>query len=351
VAPAESARAAFELGGAEIAPGTRRTVEIPLSLLSNHTQMNLPVYVIHGRRDGPVLLLTAAVHGDEIIGVEIIRRILHSPAVRGIRGTLLAVPIVNVYGFITHSRYTPDRRDLNRSFPGSANGSLAAQLADVLMRELLDRSDYAIDLHSAARHRGNLPQVRGDLDSEGVRDLARSFAPPVVLHSTLRDGSLRQAAKDRGIPVLLYEAGEALRFDETAIRIGVRGIIGVMHKIGMLSSKRAPQARVMPVMSRSSRWVRAEGGGILRTLKTNGETVEEDGVLGIIADPFGKGELTVTSPLAGIIIGRTFLPVVNQGDALFHIAKVFDPDKAGDRVGQMEQAVSDDPVLDDIEIV
>jgi predicted deacylase len=346
-----SERPDFEIAGQKGPAGTRRVVEIPLSLLSNHTPMNLPVSVIHGRRDGPVLLITAAVHGDEIIGVEIIRRILHSSTVRSIRGTILAVPIVNVYGFISHSRYTPDRRDLNRSFPGSPNGSLASQLADVLMRELIKRADYGIDLHSAAVHRVNLPQIRGDLERESVRDLARAFAPPIVLHSNLRDGSLRAAAQAEGLDILLYEAGEALRFDETAIRTGVRGIIGVMRRLEMLRSGREPAARVMPVFSQSSRWVRADCGGILRTLKAAGAIVAEGESVGIVSDPFGKGEREIISPLAGIVIGRTNLPVVNQGDALFHIAKVFDPDKAGDRLGLIEQAVSEDPVLDDVEIV
>ncbi len=344
-------RPPFVIANTEIAAGKRGVVEIPLSVLSNHTPMNLPVYVVHGRQEGPTLLVTAAVHGDEIIGVEIIRRILGSKSIRGISGTLVAVPIVNVYGFISNSRYTPDRRDLNRCFPGSPNGALASQLADVLVTQLLTQADYSIDLHSAAVHRANLPQIRGDLDREGFRELARAFSAPVIVHSTLRDGSLRATAREMGVEALLYEAGEALRFDETAIRVGVRGVIGVMRSLSMLK-QRTPKGRSRPpVSARSTKWIRAEGGGILRTHKTLGDLVAKNELLGVISDPFGKGGTDVLSSIPGIVIGRTNLPIVNQGDALFHVAEVFDADKAEGRLGHLEQDLEDDPVLDDVEIV
>ncbi|RMD60515.1 MAG: succinylglutamate desuccinylase, partial [Alphaproteobacteria bacterium] len=196
------ARKAFKIGGATIAPGARDTVDLPLSVLSNHTPMSLPVQVIHGRKPGPVMFVSACVHGDEIIGVEIIRRLLRLPALRRLRGTLLAIPIVNAFGFINHSRYLPDRRDLNRSFPGSANGSLAARLAHLFVKEVVTRCQYGIDLHSAAEHRTNLPQIRVSDREPETRALAEAFGAPVILHSQVRDGSLRDATF---LPVI-YEA-------------------------------------------------------------------------------------------------------------------------------------------------
>ena len=191
-------RAPFEIGGAVVAPGSRETISIQLSVLSNHTPMNLPVQVIHGTKEGPVAFVSAAIHGDEIIGVEIIRRLSHMIAKRRLAGTVLLVPIVNTIGFIAHSRYLPDRRDLNRSSPGSAAGSLASQLAHRFLNDVVARCEFGIDLHSAAIHRESLPQIRANPDDEKSMDLARAFGAPIIIKSPLRDGSLRSAALKRG---------------------------------------------------------------------------------------------------------------------------------------------------------
>ena len=222
---------AFVIGNQNVEAGSRRSVDLPVSVLSNHTPMSLPIHVLHGARKGPVMFLSAAVHGDEIQGVEIIRRVLRHPALTGLSGTLLAVPIVNAFGFLNHSRYMPDRRDLNRSFPGSDRGSLASLLADLFMREVVLRSQYGIDLHTAGLHRSNLPQIRVAPDEPELVELAEAFGAPVILISKLRDGTLRQCARDRNVKVLLYEGGEALRFDEVAIRAGVLGILRVMKTL------------------------------------------------------------------------------------------------------------------------
>ncbi|HUR43162.1 MAG TPA: succinylglutamate desuccinylase/aspartoacylase family protein, partial [Aestuariivirga sp.] len=215
----------FKLGDHAIEAGSRVTIDLPVSVLSNDTPMTLPVHVLHGEKPGPVLFLSGVVHGDEIQGVEIIRRVLRHEALEHISGTLLAIPIVNAFGFLNHSRYLPDRRDLNRSFPGSDKGSLASLLADLFMREVVLRSQYGIDLHTAALHRSNLPQIRIAPDEPELLELAQAFGPPVILVSKLRDGTLRQCARDAGVKMLLYEGGEALRFDEVAIRAGTLGIL------------------------------------------------------------------------------------------------------------------------------
>src|SRR6056297_4152673 len=233
----------FDINGEQIATGSRRTVEIPVSTLTDDTPVHLSVHVIHGRRPGPVLFVSAAIHGDEVIGVEIMRRLLRAKPLDSMAGTLLAVPIVNTFGFLNHSRYLPDRRDLNRCFPGHATGSMASRLAHIFMTEVVNRSDLGIDLHSAAIRRNNLPQLRLTAGNDRLRDLADVFGAPVVMTSNLRDGSLRMAAEDAGVDVLLYEGGEGLRFDELPAQAGVSGILRVMNHLGMIGQKGVPKKR------------------------------------------------------------------------------------------------------------
>lgn len=317
--------APLKINGHSIAPGERVTLELPLPQLYTHAPLTMSVRVIRGRREGPRLFVSAAVHGDELNGIEIIRRLLRHSALKRMCGTLIAVPIVNIYGVIHHSRYLPDRRDLNRSFPGSERGSMAARLAGLFMSEIVEHCTHGIDLHTGAINRANLPQVRAKLDDPETAELARAFGVPVVLNANLRDGSLRQAAAERGVRMLLYEAGEALRFDELGIRAGRRGVLNVMRHLGMLSPsrrRRAPAAE--PSVVRSSSWVRAPESGVLRTTASLGERIERDGLLGMITDPFGDSEVQVRSPADAILIGRTNIPLVHEGEALFHLARFED---------------------------
>ena len=337
------------INGVEIRPGERVTVDLPVARLYTHTPLTMPVHVIHGRTTGARLFVAAAIHGDEINGVEIVRRLLKLPALRHLRGVLMAIPIVNVYGFIQHSRYLPDHRDLNRSFPGSEKGSLTARVANLFMREIVSHCTHGIDLHTGAIHRANLPQIRARLDDPETERLARAFGVPVMLNADLRDGSLREAAAARGVPVLLYEAGEALRFDEVSVRAGVRGIAAVMRSLGMLPAARPGRRRVEPVLARSSTWVRAPGSGVLRTFVPLGGRVRKNELLGVIADPFGDREVSIPAPGAGIVIGRVNLPLVNEGEALFHIAQMDRPQTAALTVDsfQAEHATLEDLLLDD----
>jgi hypothetical protein len=294
--------------------------------------LTLPVKVVRGREDGPRLFVTAAVHGDEIIGVEIVRRLLKHRALRRLRGTLVVLPVVNVYGFISGSRYLPDRRDLNRSFPGSTTGSLAARLADLLMKEIVSKCTHGVDLHSAAIHRANLPQIRAAIADDETKKLALAFGAPVVIEAGVRDGSLREAVSSQGMPMLLYEAGEGLRFDEVGIRAGVAGLLRVMAALGMLPAGSAPRTRVEPVVVRRSRWVRAPSSGVLRSRAALGQKVAKNQILGYIADPTGEGEDALRSPSTGIVIGRTEVPLLNEGDAAFHVASVTDAEDAEETV-------------------
>lgn len=308
------------IGGVSIAPGTRAIVNIPVAPLYTHDDLALSVQVIHGRQPGPTLFVSAAIHGDEINGVEVIRQLVQHSSIRRLRGTLLAIPIVNVYGFLNNTRYLPDGRDLNRSFPGSARGSLTGRVAHTFFREIVQKSTHGIDLHTGARHRCNFPQIRADLEQPGVLAMTEAFGVPLALNAKLRDGSLRACAQEAGVPVILYEAGEALRFEELYIRAGLKGIINVMRCIGMLSATPRKKLPSAPVISHHTGWVRAPESGVLRTLVALGAKVTAGQVIAKVADPLGSRESPVTADSDGIVIGSLNLPLVHEGDAIFHIA-------------------------------
>ncbi len=301
------------------------------------------------KKDGPILFISAAIHGDELNGVEIIRRLLQRKSLRNLRGTLITIPTVNVYGVIHHSRYLPDRRDLNRSFPGSERGSLAGRLANLFMTEIVEKCTHGIDLHTAAIHRSNLPQIRVNLDDAEAESLARAFGVPVILNSSLRDGSLRQAASEKGLPMLLYEAGEALRFDELSIRAGLKGILNVMRSLKMLPERKyKPKKEVEPLVARSSLWVRAPESGMFRAYTSLGQSIEKNHILGAISSPFGDDETEVTAPTSGIIVGRSNLPLINEGDALFHIARFKISEDAAENVEAFTEELSEaEPYLEE----
>lgn len=316
-------------------------IDLPLPRLYTHALMTMPIHVIRGKKPGPRLFVSAAIHGDELNGVEIIRRLLKQPGINKLRGDLIAIPMVNVYGIIHHSRYLPDRRDLNRSFPGSKEGSLAARLADLFMTEIVVKCTHGIDLHTGAIHRSNLPQIRANLDDVETLSLAKSFNVPVLLNSNLRDGSLREAADKFGIPMLLYEAGEALRFDEHSIRAGLRGILCVMRHLGMLATRKPPKpGSTEPYVARSSQWIRAPGSGVLRVAVSLGGKVKRNDILGVVSDPVSSLEVPVISPCSGLIIGRSELPLVHEGEAIYHIAQFEDNREVAEHIEMFQDDIS-----------
>lgn len=308
------------IAGQRIKPGERKRVMIETAPLYDFTSTGIPVEVVRGKEAGPVLFVCAAIHGDEINGVDIIRRLLRHKRLWRLKGTLIAVPIVNVFGFNTKNRYLPDRRDLNRCFPGADNGSLAGQMADIFMREIVSKATHGIDLHTGAIHRSNLPQVRGCFDDAETKRLAEAFGVPVMIHSDLRDGSLREAAQAHHIPLLLYEGGEALRFSETATRIGIRGILNVMEAIGMLRKQAKEVAPAESFHAHDSHWLRAPYSGILQAKVKLGNRVKKGQILGKISDPFGTHSFDIPAKYDGIVIGISMIPLFNKGDAVFHVA-------------------------------
>ncbi|MBV0913353.1 succinylglutamate desuccinylase/aspartoacylase family protein [Rhodobacteraceae bacterium ASV31] len=344
-------RKPFEIGTETVAPGERRTVQLPISVMSDHTPVTMAAHVIHGRKPGPVMFISAAIHGDEVIGVEIVRRLLASKPLTRLSGTLIAVPIVNTYGFLANSRYLPDRRDLNRCFPGSVGGSLASRLAQIFTNEILARSDYGIDLHSAAVKRTNLPQIRLSPRNPRLAALGDAFAPPVILTSPMREGSLRETAEKMGVDVLLYEAGEGLRLDEFSARIGVAGILRVMAALDMIPPRGVPKPRGPSVKCGRSSWLRAPTGGLFRSMKAEGDWVDAGTVLGVVSDALGLEEHIILAEEPGIIIGRSKFPIVNEGDAVFHIAEVRQVKRAGTDIEASTHESESAPLFDEDEII
>lgn len=309
------------IAGETIHPGERKSVSVTMPALYDWTPVTMPVEVINGKQPGPILCLTAAIHGDEINGVEILRRLLKKPMIKNISGCLIVVPIVNVYGFLVQDRYLPDRRDLNRCFPGSEKGSLASRLCHLLCNDILSNATHLIDLHTGSLHRTNLPQIRANLEHQHSHDLALAFNPPVVMHSNEITGSLRYTTCEKGIPSLIYEAGEALRFGEIDIRIGLAGIMNVMRYLKMLPLPKGKKTKPkVSSVTRSSYWVRAPFSGIMHHSKDLGKRVTHNEAIGIISNPLGDDEHHVYAKHEGIIIGKTNLPLVHEGAALFHIA-------------------------------
>ena len=324
------------IGGQSIAPG--ETVKTDLEMPSPYTatNMSIHVYVKRGKRTGPVMFASAAIHGDELNGIEFVGRLIRSSAITRLRGTLIAVPMVNVYGVLNQSRYLPDRRDLNRSFPGSKKGSLAGRLANLFFKEVVSKCDVGIDLHTGAIHRSNLPQIRADLDDPDVLEMAKAFGVPVLLNAELRDGSLREAASEAGVKILLYEAGQALRYDEFSIRAGFKGIINTMRHLGMLNKSRSKGHNIKRFIARQSGWVRAVESGFVTHLAQLGDHVNKGDKLANIADPFGTFLSSIESPAEGVVIGKQNIPLTQEGEAVYHIAYFSQPDSVAEHVERLQ---------------
>ncbi len=281
--------------------------------------------VVRGTKPGPVVWISSSVHGDELNGVEITRQVFRKLKPENLVGTIIIVPVVNVFGFNQEMRYLPDRRDLNRSFPGSKRGSMAARLANTFMTEVVKKCDLGIDLHTAAKGRYNLPQLRGDISDPFMTELARAFAAPIFIHGKPPTRSLRRAANDLGIPVVLYEAGEADRLDMTSIEIGKIGILRVLRSLKMLT--RAPVSTTEELLiSNSTKWVRAKRSGLLRLDVSTGDFVQKKQKIGVIGDAYGDRIYRVEAPISGLIISHATKPLLNQGDPIIHIATLDRPE-------------------------
>lgn len=317
----------LRIGEFNILPGEHRKIELPVAKLYTDADVSLPVQIIRAKKPGPTIFISAAVHGDELNGIEIIRRLISNKNFEIIRGTVIAVPMVNVYGVVNQSRYMPDRRDLNRCFPGSAKGSLAARIAHIFLNEIVKQCDYGIDLHTGAIHRSNLPQIRADMSDEETKSLAQVFGVSVILNSNLVDGSLREAAVKHQTRVLLYEAGEALRFDELSIRAGIKGIENVLQHLKIMRKKHNKKKLLEPYIANSSAWYRANASGIVNNKVNLGDQITKGDILAEIGSPYGDIIGIVVAARSGILIGKQNIPLVQEGEAMFHIAYFTESDE------------------------
>jgi uncharacterized protein len=311
---------AMIIDGRSILPGENRFIEIDVARLPSGTLIHMPIHVFRSNEPGPCILLSGGLHGDEVNGVEIVRRVIQSPwSSQLLRGTIIALPIINVYGFNHFSRDVPDGKDVNRSFPGSSDGSLAAIVANLVTTKILPHIDYGIDFHTGGASRTNYPQIRYASKDQKAEEIAQVFNAPLTMHSGLISGSLRDAADKLGKPIIVYEGGESLRFDPFAIKEAVKGIKRVLLYEKMIEIK-APKSN-KSVLLKSSSWVRAEASGLFVPKKISGKKVKAGQVIGVIDNPYNHFSQHVFSPKDGYIVGHNNIPLVHRGDALFHIAE------------------------------
>lgn len=276
----------------------------------------MPVFVYRAKEEGPSLLLCAGIHGDEINGIEVVRRMISRNQISPDRGVVIAIPLVNIYGFINNSRTLPGGRDLNRSFPGGTSGSLARKIAHIMMKEVVPNIDCGVDFHTGGNRIANYPQIRAVLNEPENKELSLAFGAPLTINSNLIDRSFRKAAFQKGKHIIVYEGGESLRMDRFAVEEGINGVNRLMKHLGMKNN--GLEHRKTRILGERA-WSRAKISGILSSKVDNGEEVKRNQVLAVITDPYGKMRIPVKSPVNGCIIGQNNMPVVNAGDALFHI--------------------------------
>lgn len=307
----------LKLCGNYIERGENRIINLNIARLPSATKIDIPIHVFRSKNDGPVLLLLAGLHGDEINGIEIIRKSMVSGSIIPKRGTVIAIPILNIFGFVYFSRETPDGKDINRSFPGGEGGSLASMIAYQFTNDILPIIDYGVDFHTGGESKSNYPQIRCDFSVEKNLELAKAFAPPMIINSQLMDKTIRKTAQKAGKPLLVYETGESLRLDLPGIEEGIAGTRRLMKYLGMLDQAK-PTDNVPLILEKNS-WLRSKASGLFRPTVQLGEKVKKRQVLGVINDPYGEFEVKIKAPHECYVFGVNNMPVVHQGEALFHI--------------------------------
>lgn len=311
----------FTISGIRVAEGETREIYLKVSESYLSGSIQIPITVIRGRKPGPTAFVVAAIHGDEINGTDIVRRLIFDIDHEKLAGTLIAIPVVNIPGFISQSRYLPYHRDLNRYFPGDRKGNNAQRFASRIFSEVVQKCDFGIDLHTASNGRVNLPQVRGDMSHAKVRKLARAFGATILMDQRGVKGSLRREATDAGVPTILFEAGETARFSQNISWAGLRGVLSVLAEMGMWPNPKGVRPPFQ-VIVKASEWVRAEKGGILDLVVKPGDLIYQSDVIGSILNPFGKTVTRIRTPVTGIVIGVTTAPLTIPGTGIAHVARL-----------------------------
>lgn len=316
--PKNVRRKSLRIGGQPIPMGSTRDIQLPVGESYLGMRIAVPVRVVRAKRRGPRVFITGAVHGDELNGMGIIRRLMYEELPPLIRGTVVLVPVVNVSGLENHMRYLPDRRDLNRAFPGSSSGAISSRLAHVMFKEVISQCDMGIDFHSAAVRRTNYPNVRADMRNAEVKRLARAFGSELIVNSKGPEGSLRRTAVKSHVPTIILEAGEVWKVEPGVLEIGIRGTLNVLKHYGMIEGDPVPPL-FQKVLDKTV-WVRAEHGGILDFHAKPGDIVRAGQVLATNFNIFGREQRIIESPVDGIILGMTTMPAINPGGPMYHIA-------------------------------
>ncbi len=305
------------IDGEEVLPGEKKIINLNIARLVSGTKINLPIFVFRSKKAGPTILLSGGLHGDEVNGVEIIRRMIKNKTFNNLKcGSIIAIPVLNIYGFLNFSREVPDGKDVNRSFPGSKRGSLASRVAYNITNKILKEVDFGIDFHTGGANRYNPPQSRYAPMDERAKEIAQIFNAPISLSAKLINGSLRKQAYQMGTTIVVYEGGESMRFNEEAILKGIECTKKVLSHFGLIKDNFKVDKTVYCI---ESSWIRARRAGLMKSITTSGEMVKKGQIMAKISDPFGKSEITIKAPKDGIIIGHSNAPLVNQGDALFHL--------------------------------
>ena len=311
----------FEILNEEIKPGETKTVHLKIAQLHDMTELNIPIIISHSKRKGPVILFCAGLHGDEINGTEIVRQLINSKINQPKIGTIICIPVVNVFGFVNQSREFPDGRDLNRVFPGSANGSMASQFAYNLMEKIVPKVDFVLDFHAGGRSRFNAPQLRIEENKPEMEEFANAFNAPFLLYSKNIDGSFRQSCDLAGVKYLLFEGGKSLDINQHVAEIGVDGVKRLLGYLGMLSDDfKAEDADKSMIYIEQTTWLRAESSGLFQSIAPVGSFVVEGQILAWITGPFGFVETPVLAPTNGYIINENQTSIVFQGDAIFNLS-------------------------------
>ena len=318
----DSSDTVFSVSGIRVAAGETKEIYLKVSESFLSSGIQVPVTVIRGRKPGPTALVLAAIHGDEINGADIVRRLIFDVNHEELSGTLIAIPVVNIPGFLGQTRYLPYHRDLNRYFPGKRKGNNAERFAFRLFTEIIQKCDFGIDLHTAASGRMNLPHVRGDMTHPKVRKLARAFGATVLIDQPGVRGSLRREATEIGVPIILFEAGETGRFSQRVSLVGLRGVLNVLTEMGMLPEKANFMRPPFQVFVKASDWVIAEKGGILDLAIKPGDLIYQGDMIGAVLNPFGKTVTQIRAPVTGIVIGVTTAPLTIPGTGIVHVAKL-----------------------------
>lgn len=308
----------------EIKPGDSVQLNLETARLHTRTRIEVPVFIERAKEDGPVLLINAGIHGDEVNGIEIVRKAVSSKMLKPQKGTIICVPVLNVFGFLNQSREFPDGKDLNRHFPGTSGGSLASQFANSFMREIIPHTDYCLDFHTGGANRFNIPQIRISRSNPELLELAKAFNPDFIVYATNRDKSFRESATKQGVKVLLFEGGKALDFNNYVTEKGLDGIMRFMHHIDIRNFSTGIELLTTkdPIIIENSSWIRARHSGLFRSFISDGEYVAKGHKLGSISDPYGEFEYFVKANTSGYIIGLNQAPIITQGDALYHLGQI-----------------------------